>query len=295
MAESEVDHFKPLLARMLVSRRSRPDEATADRTFAKANLRPPAEFLRDAERAEAKGDVRAAVTAYVIAGQWHKGATLALKSILATTKGRAAWDVGAVAGVLEPLQQVQTPEKPEADADVAMVLALSAYIGMLRAIWRGYHPIVFPLLHAARDLMRKCHVDFGVSDAVMSIEACRFMVNYAPSTVVFEANRVLSDVGGNAVLEAACRKLLSRAEGGIRQLDGRADVSSNLIHLPGAMLPSSGAKHDLVKSFLTKTPIRGPRHVLGDRESQISQAEAIMWFEVNHFSPLGNGSLIEPF
>ena len=48
-------------------------------------------------------------------------------------------------------------------------------------------------------------------------------------------------------------------------------------------------------SLFTKQPIAGPRYLLEDGLHAVTLSEALMWAEVNPFSPLSTGFKIEPF
>ena len=56
-----------------------------------------------------------------------------------------------------------------------------------------------------------------------------------------------------------------------------------------SLLPAALQKGSLDLSFISHHVIHGPAYTLEDDSSQISVAEAIMWGNVNPFSPLNTG------
>lgn len=73
-------------------------------------------------------------------------------------------------------------------------------------------------------------------------------------------------------------------------------IDTKNISIPlGSSIPSGGAVRAPIISHFTMQPINGPPFALSDGHAYVSMGEALMWAQVNPFSPLSNGERINPF
>lgn len=129
-----------------------------------------------------------------------------------------------------------------------------------------------------------CHLGYSVAKALLG--TCRNFVNWRVNllagTLITKLEVLISNCGGSPLLPAVqeARSLLGGAEFSLEPRD---------IKLIGSNLPSNS----MYQSAFTGKPISG--HVFKEETLIISQAEAMMWADVNPFSPLNNGALFNPY
>ncbi|XP_062513746.1 WD repeat-containing protein 17-like isoform X2 [Corticium candelabrum] len=153
------------------------------------------------------------------------------------------------------------------------LLAIAAYIGGLQAIRRRYFPVVPALFSHAREML-PCLCDGVVEDELIAYKEYRrhqLDPAYKLSESVLQTVRILE------------RKL----GGSIGKSDG-----SDAIVVAHWTLPIKSKVHT---SHFTRQRIYGPAYILDDGHTAISLSDALMWAEVNPFSPLGSGAVINPF
>mmetsp|Transcript_17137 Transcript_17137/g.30766 ORF Transcript_17137/g.30766 Transcript_17137/m.30766 type:complete len:1177 (-) Transcript_17137:8002-11532(-) len=131
-----------------------------------------------------------------------------------------------------------------------------------------------------------CYLGYSVAKAL--IGTCRNFVNWRSTLIAANLLRKIDD------LRANCRdhELLPAIEE-TKSLFGGAEFSLPIrdIKLLGSNLPTSS--QTTLSSAFTGKRITGP--VYREESLVISKAEALMWAEVNPFSPLNSGTLINPY
>ena len=297
----------PLLP-LLAARHARdfPPGAAPDALYVAASLPSAASYRQEAEAAR-KAPPADVVRGFIAGGDAAAAVAYALPIIHKALAADDGTGVAAAAPLLALLRAADVDdasgvEPPQRKA----LLACSAFEACLQATWRGYTPIVLPLLRAAVTLTAAVARDplehrLGARAAarrprrpVAAGRRVPLPLGTAKGTARSGTRRARDGghavgvarggarrAGGGAVYRAAAGALVAR---GVR--DGRRAASSSKQR--GRVSSVSGEK------------VLGAAVVLSDASVQpgpfvLSLSEALMWARTHGFSPLHNGKLLNPF
>lgn len=191
-------------------------------------------------------------------------------------------------------------------------LVYMAFIAMQRAIWRGYCVSIVAYLSSTIVSLVQQHSDDKTLDFVVPldwilIQAAEYAndVNDLPHArktlakvlELAEISREI-EIQSRSLMEdiiARERSIRSSSLTSSENLNMRRRPVKNLIIVAGYALPSTGARRNARVSLFTSRHITGPSVVLEDGETYLSLDEAIMWANVNPFSPLHTGKRLNPY
>ena len=186
------------------------------------------------------------------------------------------------------------------------LLACSAFEACLQATWRGYTPIVLPLLRAAVTLTAAVARDpLGTVSALAlppaALDALSLQVAAYRCRLALPKGQLEAELGARATAgtlsashAAALAALVEE-----RYTEPPPAHSSREVCATGAALPSSSKQRGRVSS-VSGEKVLGAAVVLSDASVQpgpfvLSLSEALMWARTHGFSPLHNGKLLNPF
>ncbi|KAJ8028341.1 WD repeat-containing protein 17 [Holothuria leucospilota] len=167
------------------------------------------------------------------------------------------------------------------------LITLSAYVGALEAIRRGYITVVPALYSLAKHLCSKDDVDlpFSANEINLEMEAWSAVMQHKMSK-----NTELPE---NTIVDPPTSRQLSLYESILQRAgENTSDLEQGLDMATGSHLPTHS---DIHLSLFSKRRIQGPAFFLEDATSVVSYNDALMWAKVNLFSPLATGVLINPF
>jgi hypothetical protein len=174
------------------------------------------------------------------------------------------------------------------------LLAYMAYAGALSAMWRGYaHQVVTYMLHSVRKLVRDLsRSDFPIPFDLICYQDAHYSSHFNREDSIHALANILE---ANRGTSAAFQSLAKNLERYLNDMDDmKFSCAKNSIVMTASELPSGGARRSQVVSLFTSRYIQGPCYDL-NQNYKISLQDAMMWAEVNPFSPLNNGTKINPF
>jgi WD40 repeat protein len=169
----------------------------------------------------------------------------------------------------------------------AELLAIGSLVGGMESYWKGYS-VTFMLFATFANLVRMQHLDLPVS------QNCQIIVH-----AVLESLR--SSETAKEIL-ASAQNLSSSEREAVDYLNGQfskvhlnagKETVRNRMRLVGGNLPANNANKKSPISIFTRKPIQGSVFPIGSHALGLD--EALMWTKVNPFSPLNDGSLINPY
>ncbi|PVD35249.1 hypothetical protein C0Q70_06530 [Pomacea canaliculata] len=266
-----VDDFQGAMSKLI-----RGNELELAVSVGRAGLPSMDACLSRAELLQPKeGSVKECVEMFLLSPEPERGLAIGLahvKEKLAT----ANWVVPDVFDLLQLLGCIRTDKLQHHKNSKMMyeLLALSAYLGALVAIRRGYNDLVTPLFKHTREMMSKevIELPFNLRDVEHDLET---WTKYTSSVSA-----------GAEPSQSHWRKLHKRLGTERWPVEYGPDCVSSS-HLP--------SHSDVHVSVITGQRIRGLAVFLEDGKSAVSVNEALMWAKVNPFSPLGSGMRINPF
>ena len=170
-----------------------------------------------------------------------------------------------------------------------------AYIGALMAMWRGYsHHVVKYLLYSTKTLVRHSDLkDFPVPFDMLNYQEAHYASHFDQK----DALNAIANLKG--AKPSASPKFEEMADDLCKLINNDQDFdpvcSSNALVVTASGLPSGGARRIVLVSLFTSRFIQGPHYQLSDGCTTISLQEALMWANVNPFSPLHDGTKINPY
>ncbi|CAH1267956.1 WDR17 [Branchiostoma lanceolatum] len=238
---------------------------------------------------EEEGQETEAVKYYLLSTCPEQGLELGLK-VAKERMLTAGWTVQDVAELVQYMGCTRTDklDSPKCTSLRTELLTISAYVGALLAVRRGYSAIVPALFQQTSMFVDKENSNWPFSKDQVEEELTAWKAEQVLSNEreLKNDSSETSEVGLREGYQKALQRLLRKA--GEEELD----IEPGADHCTGSHLPSHSDVH---VSFLSKTRIQGPAFFLEDGKTAISLNEALMWAKVNPFSPLGTTSRINPF
>uniref|UniRef100_A0A8C3G6W0 WD repeat domain 17 n=1 Tax=Cyclopterus lumpus TaxID=8103 RepID=A0A8C3G6W0_CYCLU len=212
-----------------------------------------------AEAAMCDGDLFSAVKFHLLSSEPENALWIGLDHVKEHLN-QPDWTVDIVQPILDLMSYIRTDCLNMAKLTGARseLLILCGYIGGLLAIRRQYSSIVPALYEYTSQLLKRREVCVPLKIEQLSVE--------------LDAWR-------------ACTQTLTIST--IKE-----EILCGADYVTGSNLPSHS---DVQLSCFTGHRIQGPVFLLEDDKSAISLNDALMWAEVNPFSPLGTGLRINPF
>jgi len=210
-------------------------------------------------------------TAILAQGEWEISGAFSVIQLLANTK----------------LENVEPRLRAE-------VLALSAYVGAISSMFKGYFPIVHHLLATVRTLISTYMLECPVSYWVLKLQHAWYISYTDIDTARKEFQEIVNSdadpqLRSSAILQLEFLKNYSKDEG---TMDMRK-LFANVVIAGSTNLPVR--RRVTLESVISKQPVQGAEFVLEDGKSVVTPSEALMWFRVNPFSPLSTGKWMNPF
>lgn len=169
----------------------------------------------------------------------------------------------------------------------AELLAIGNLVGGMESFWKGY-TVTYMLLATFSNLVRMQNLDLPVGPnfqiIVHSILESLRSSEVGKETLVTIQNPSAAERESAEHLTAQFNKL---------HLNAGKEAIRNRMRLIGGNLPANNANKKIPVSIFTRKPIQGSVFNIGTYALGLD--EALMWTKVNPFSPLNDGSLINPY
>lgn len=314
-------HLALLAARAVrLSVNSLAGAAPPPNVFALASLPEAASYRQLAETAQRGGNIPEAVRCYLVCGDHAAAAELALP-VLSAALGGGACDLQTAHTVLDAVRQASLEDPPPhangagggggkvsfgggamAHPTRCALLGWSAIEGTMQAVWRGYTPILMPLLRAVDELRvaamgtPNAPTEHELDELTMQVYAYLVRSGEDPNA----ANALAAQLDEHAKAGRLDQALLQAFE--MHQQSGAPAMPPRVHTRPlvasGGELASSGS--DRFTSYFSGQRIREPAFPLeenhhGDGVGYISLSDAVMWARVHPFSPTHSGCRLNPF
>ncbi|KAK2963213.1 putative WD repeat protein 17 [Blattamonas nauphoetae] len=189
------------------------------------------------------------------------------------------------------------------------ILSYSAYLGCVEASWRALTPVLAHLFNYTSSFIEKSKIHFLVPRDYRKVQAAVFTLAATAARAREQLTQIVNGREGTVTVipSGDSEQTSSDPETmSIKKIAGF--INSNIDAYPhpgishhntsipmGSTIPSGGSISNPVPSLLTHQPINGPPFWLADGKSALSVSEALMWAQVNPFSPLNTGERINPF
>ncbi|XP_069128955.1 WD repeat-containing protein 17-like [Argopecten irradians] len=251
----------------------------------RAGLPSLEECTHQAETLKLKLDPFECTKYYLLSTTPEAGLEVGLQAVKGEMS-KASWSVDTVFPLLQLLGCVRSDKLQQHKVETLKfeLLCLSAYVGALVAIKRGYNSLVGFMLRHSRDILQKTELHLPINDTSINDELTAWRS--------VEKHR---DIRGNLDLNKVT--LSPDVIDVYRRLTECAGVDEELRRLgPDCMASSNLPTHsDIHVSCISGQRTLGLAYFLEDGRSAVSPNEALMWAKVNPFTPLGSALRINPF
>nr|XP_039264447.1 WD repeat-containing protein 17-like [Styela clava] len=265
------------------------DDAHRENLYTYAGLESPIIFQQKGKQFQEDGQKIESMYCFLLSSTPELGLKIGLELLCNELKS-SSWTLSTPSVLsLEAVFSVSSKIllKPDECLSKNILLAMSAYMGALKAINSGYFSVVIPLFE----------------HAIAMAERIELMPNSSNNTFPFNSQELRQDLAEWKQYVSSLNQKQVKKEGverdqSVENILHRAEVETMVIDpanetiVAGSGLPSHS---DVNISSLTNKRIRGPVFWLEDHKTVISLNEAIMWARVNQFSPTGSGERIIPF
>ena len=184
--------------------------------------------------------------------------------------------------IIQLIRNIYVTEEDKKEPIWNEVVTLCFYFGVYEALWRGYDSIIERLVASTVEMINNHNIDY------LKPKINEMKIAAALALAKFKASI------GKAYIETC--KFESEALNGIKLLqdDVSVDGGSTVVGLGTGNLPVHLSSNPII-SVCSGLKIDGNVFYLEDGESAMSAEEALMWFEVNPFSPLKTHERLFPY
>ena len=274
--------------------------------FALASLPAASSYRQMAQTAQRGGNVCEATRCYIVCADVRSAAEVALPTLSAALGGGAC-DLAVAAPLLEIVRAacldadagVDTPDGALPPPLRAALLGWSALEATWQAMWRGYEPILMPLLRATSELVATAAATpHAPTDADVDALTLAVYTYYVRSASEAHAGHIatLAQQLDELCSMGRLAEPLAQAFAALHVAPQSApppQVHTRAVLVRGAELASSPSRR--LVSFFTGTRINGRAFTLEDGVSHVSLSDAVMWAKLHPFSPTHSGQRINPY
>jgi len=257
------------------------NEQEMEKRFLRAGIQAP-NFYKSQAQEFSKSNPSEAIRFFALAKQHEDAAKLANEQFDALF-AEETWDWKSIQECMSSAQCINATKVSE---QVRLkLMAYANYIGMQRALWKGYYTVAPTMIVNARNGSRGCD-KFSIG---------RDYLDYMLCVVHSKLNRIEALTLISQVEESNLSDELKDAIKRLRTLVEQSPPSGtvrqsyrNIVIPLGSTLPTRAEGGGRTQSFISKTDAGAPLVTL-DNGSVISLAEAIMWNDCIRFSPTMSG------
>jgi len=264
-------------------------------SYAARGMRSPDEYNREGEERLNEGKLQRAVHCFVVAQNPARAADVVLaeaRRLAQSPKSEtilALMEAFKIIGYCPTFKSLAIPIQSE-------VLAFSALLGALQASWKGYSvaPI---LLSTYLNIMRHQRINPICSEASVQILSS-ILTSLSRETMLETLTEQLTALnlqGSDQQVAELLKQHLSRISNSAKANIASA-VRKNEMKLVGSNLPASNFHVQAQDSVFSRRQIKGLAFpLMANKAYSVSLEEALMWAKVNPFSPMNDGTVINPF
>ncbi|CAG9324590.1 unnamed protein product [Blepharisma stoltei] len=169
----------------------------------------------------------------------------------------------------------------------AEILAVGSILGAMQSMWKGY-TLTHILAITYANLCRHQGLDMPLSPAFNIYISAIIETKQNPAGAKDYIQSLLPSLNPSDVEPMG--NILSQLD---KATDGQPSLVKNQIKLIGSNLPANNLNAVLPVSIFTRKIIQGPSYIFG--KAALGLDEALMWAKVNPFSPMNDGSIINPY
>lgn len=268
------------VSRFMCSIREKTDlpENEMEKLFLRSGFQAPSFYATEAKTYE-KSNPYLSIRFYALAQQHQEAATLANQQF-DQLFGESSWNWKEIEECMNSSQCINAT-KITNEVKIRF-MAYMNYIGLQRALWKGYYIIAPCLIMNARNACKQLN-SFPIPWETLDYKLC---IAYSKNSRV-ECNSLISQVLESKISNETAEDLKRLRN----QIQSNAAFNSfkNIVIPTGSTLPTRSIEGTRIQSYISKALIGAPFITLEDNKSYVSLAEAIMWGEVNTFSPTMSG------
>lgn len=252
-------------------------ESERDKFYEKFEMKTTLQYFEEAKRARGISKVQF----LLLCGHQNEAAMLAVQ-LLRSLITQGLYNYSDAMDIVQLIRNIYVPENDRKEPIWNEVVALCFYFGVYEAMWRGYDSIIERLVASTEEVINEFNFDY------LKPKITEMKIAAALSLSKFKASV------GKAYIETC--KFESEAFNGIKQLADNVTVDggSTVAGLGTGNLPIHLSSNPII-SVCSGLKIEGNVFYLEDGESAMSEEEALMWFEVNPFSPLKTHERLFPY
>ena len=264
-------------------------------SYSARGLRTPDEYNREGEERLSEGKLQRAVQCFVIAQNPARAADVLIaeaRKLAQTPKPEtilALMESFKTIGYCPTFKSLAIPIQSE-------VLSFSALLGALQASWKGYS-IAPILLSTYLNIIRHQRLNPICSEASIQILSA-LLTSLSRETMVESLTEQLATLnlqGSDQQVGELLKQHLSRISS-TAKTNLNSVVRKNEMRLVGSNLPASNFHVQAQDSVFSRRQIKGQAFpLMANKAYSVSLEEALMWAKVNPFSPMNDGTVINPF
>jgi hypothetical protein len=257
------------------------------------------QYEAEAEKHLANRECAKAVYALVLARNSEKAATVAVYYAQETFANKQYENFAELMEALEILANTNITAISNAKVKYE-ALAFSIYFGMKKAMWKGYYPIVHMIYKSLKRLLKAKAdlIKFPVSIPSIKLDFFRYTSILQPEDTFKKLSKLIKTLtnendknAANLIMKNMTTIVLKDSK--LKRLE--REFNRNREYITGSNLPTHVNSDNLLRSFITKVPIKAEGYVLDDNQSLVTLEEAVMWCQATRHSPTMSGSTMNPF
>ncbi|KAK8876408.1 hypothetical protein M9Y10_006614 [Tritrichomonas musculus] len=269
--------LSPKLRRKLAPLVPLATDSERDEFYKKFQMKSTMDYYEEAKRSRGIAKVQF----LLLCGRQNEAAMLAVQ-LLRSLISQGPFNYSDAMNIIQLIRNIYVPEDDRKEPIWNEVVALCFYFGVYEAMWRGYDSIIEKLVVSTEQIINKFNFEYlKPKIKEMKCAAALSLAQYKASV-------------GKAYINE--NNFESEIYDGIKALNDNVSVDggSTVKSLGTGKLPIH-LSSDPIVSVCSGLKIDGNIFYLEDGQSAMSAEEALMWFEVNPFSPLETHERLFPF
>ena len=240
------------------------------------------EYQNMAEIALRNNQIKESIRLFIVSRNTLRAAEIALQRFRELCNSDSISEIFEILGFFNFSNAEALPIKLKAE-----LIALGSLVGGMQSYWKGYS-ITHMMLTTFTNLYKAQNLDLPVGINLQIIINAIIESLKAPDT----AKEILGSIQASNPQERDTIENLT-SQFNKSHINATRELSRNRMKIIGGNLPANNANKKIPISIFTRKAIQGSIFYIGAHSLALD--EALMWAKVNPFSPLNDGSLINPY
>lgn len=252
-----------------------------------------------AAKLESKGNIIEAVKYYILSKRDDRAAEIAVEFAQDIFKKNAYHKIGDAIKIFETLHHGELGTLSNIKLKLEVV-GFSLYFGFKKSVWKGMAPMVRQFYKTLKNFIksRSSQVSIPIDINSVKFEMLKFYSYLEPEKTIAKLTKFYKSVSNDKLKDSMNNLMKTLTNSVLKESDitkADRDLNRHRYFISGNNLPTHLNIDSLIKSCISKAPVKAEGYAMEDNQSIFTLEEALMWANCCLVSPLQTGFTINPF